>query len=109
MDGPRTLVRNFEHLVRDDVASVGGKNSSIGEMISALGAKGIAVPPGFATTADMYWHYVDANDIRGKIAKLIAEWQSGKASLADTGHAVRNLFLRGDWPADAAAAINAAY
>lgn len=109
MDGPRTLVRNFEHLVRDDVASVGGKNSSLGEMISALGAKGIAVPPGFATTADAYWHYVDANDIRGKMAKLIAEWQSGKASLADTGHAVRNLFLRGDWPADAAAAINAAY
>jgi len=109
MDGPRTLVRNFEHLVRGDVASVGGKNSSIGEMIGALGAKGIAVPPGFATTADAYWHYVDANGIKGEMAKLIAEWQSGKASLADTGRAVRNLFLRGDWPADAAAAIKAAY
>jgi pyruvate, water dikinase len=109
MDGPRTFVRNFEHLVRGDVASVGGKNSSLGEMISALAAKGIAVPPGFATTADAYWHFVDANGIRGTIAKLIVEWQSGKANLADTGHAVRSLFLRGDWPADAAAAIKASY
>ncbi|KAK7889954.1 hypothetical protein LTR67_008418 [Exophiala xenobiotica] len=43
------------------------------------------------------------------MTKLIGEWQSGKTSLADTGKEVRNLFLRGDWPDDAAAAINTAY
>ncbi|KFY83803.1 hypothetical protein V500_09898 [Pseudogymnoascus sp. VKM F-4518 (FW-2643)] len=107
--GAGNLVRNFEHLVRSDGALVGGKNSSLGEMISALGGKGITVPPGFATTSQAYWHYVDTNGIREKIAAHITDWQAGKASLADTGHAVRNLFIRGTWPADAAATIKSAY
>jgi pyruvate,water dikinase len=40
----------FEDLRREDVRKVGGKNSSLGEMVSALGAMGVQVPPGFATT-----------------------------------------------------------
>ncbi|PNP52719.1 hypothetical protein FNYG_15802 [Fusarium nygamai] len=64
------LVLNFEHLARSDVGLVGGKNSSLGEMIRALGPKGIPVPPGFATSSYAYWHYVDANNIRGKIDEL---------------------------------------
>jgi len=105
----RNLVRNFEHLVRSDGPLVGGKNSSLGEMIGALGPKGIPVPPGFATTSQAYWQYIDANGIREKIAALVAEWQSGKATLAETGQAVRSLFLHGTWPADTAAAIRTAY
>ncbi|KAK3986595.1 hypothetical protein QBC44DRAFT_401973 [Cladorrhinum sp. PSN332] len=108
-DSAGTLIRDFEHLTRGDVALVGGKNSSLGEMIGALGAEGIAVPPGFATTSDAYWQYIDANGIREKIAKLVAEWQSGKASLVETGHAVRRLFLHGTWPEDVATAIRTAY
>jgi pyruvate,water dikinase len=108
-DDTGNLVRNFEHLVRSDGPLVGGKNSSLGEMISTLGPKGIVVPPGFATTSQAYWHYIDANGIREKIAALVADWQSGKATLAETGHAVRSLFLHGTWPADAAAAIRTAY
>ncbi|KAK4233009.1 hypothetical protein C8A03DRAFT_19828 [Achaetomium macrosporum] len=107
--GAGTLIRDFEHLMRSDVGLVGGKNSSLGEMLSALGAEGIAVPPGFATTSEAYWHYIDANGIREKIATLVAEWQSDKASLVETGHAVRSLFLRGTWPEDAATAIRTAY
>lgn len=103
------LVLPFEHLGSNDVALVGGKNSSIGEMIGALGTKGIPVPPGFATTSHAYWQYVDSNEIRDKMAVLIAEWQSGKATLVETGHAVRNLFLRGSWPADISTAIGRAY
>ncbi|KAK6354495.1 hypothetical protein TWF696_003639 [Orbilia brochopaga] len=108
-DSKLEFVRNFKTLVRQDVALVGGKNSSLGEMISALTAEGIVVPPGFATTADCYWHYVDANNIRQKMNTLVSDWQSGKATLAETGQACRNLFLRGDWPADAAAAIIDSY
>lgn len=109
VDSAGTMIRNFEHLTRSDVALVGGKNSSLGEMIGALGTKRIPVPPGFATTSDVYWQYIDANGIREKIATLVAEWQSGKASLVETGHAVRRLFLRGTWPEDAATAIRTAY
>jgi len=41
----------FEQLGRSDVALVGGKNASLGEMVRHLGASGVAVPPGFATAA----------------------------------------------------------
>jgi pyruvate, water dikinase len=109
MKPPQAFVRNFKDLVRGDVASVGGKNSSIGEMIGALSAKGVPVPPGFATTADAYWYFVDSNKLRERISELITKWQSSKTSLADTGLAVRNLFLLGDWPQDAATAITTAY
>ena len=45
------LVMWFNDLKRSDVDKVGGKNSSLGEMITTLGAAGIKVPGGFATTA----------------------------------------------------------
>ncbi|KAB8207046.1 phosphoenolpyruvate synthase [Aspergillus parasiticus] len=102
-------VRNFEQLKRDDGPLVGGKNSSLGEMITALGGKGVAVPSGFATTSNTYWEYLDANDIRKRITGLIEDWKMRKTTLAETGHAVRALFLRGNWPADAEAAVRAAY
>ena len=44
----------FENLRMTDVESVGGKNASLGEMISQLTEKGVRVPTGFATTADAY-------------------------------------------------------
>ncbi|PLW78478.1 phosphoenolpyruvate synthase [Cohaesibacter celericrescens] len=103
------LIRNFNTLKRSDIVSVGGKNSSLGEMIGALHAEGIAVPPGFATTTEAYWLYMDANGLRQRIIQLIKDWQDGKTSLAETGKAIRNLVLRGDWPKDTAAAISKAY
>ncbi|KAH7205834.1 uncharacterized protein BKA55DRAFT_530167 [Fusarium redolens] len=103
------LVLDFEHLARSDVGLVGGKNSSLGEMIRALGPKGIPVPPGFATSSYAYWHYVDANNIRGKIDDLVNQWQSGHQTLAEIGHDIRTLFLRGTWPADTAEAILSGY
>jgi pyruvate,water dikinase len=109
MKPSEAFVRNFKDLVRGDVGSVGGKNSSLGEMIGALAAKGVPVPPGFATTSEAYWYYVDFNDLRARISSLIKEWQSGKTTLADTGLGVRNLFLHGDWPGDVATAMTTAY
>lgn len=112
MDGVRTdthLVRDFERVRRSDGCLVGGKNSSLGEMIGALSAKGITVPPGFATTSHAYWHYINTNEIRKHLAELIADWESGKAHLAETGRAIRKLFIRGSWPPDIETAIRAAY
>jgi len=99
----------FEELRRADVAKVGGKNSSLGEMIQTLGQQGVDVPPGFATTSDAYWNYVDENGIREAMTHLVADWVDGKASLAETGSAVRKLFLRGSWPKATADAIVKAY
>ena len=103
------LVVPFEKLARRDVALVGGKNSSLGEMVQTLGAEGVRVPPGFATTSDAYWNYVDANGLRDGIAARLADLDAGRATLAETGQAIRTAFLKGEWPAETAAAIVAAY
>ncbi|MBA4784877.1 MAG: phosphoenolpyruvate synthase [Rhizobiales bacterium] len=99
----------FEDLRRVDVAKVGGKNSSLGEMIQTLGQQGVDVPAGFATTADAYWNYVDENGIRAAMTELIGKWTSGKASLPETGEAIRKLFLHGEWPKATADAILKTY
>ena len=52
-------IRWFEDIGAGDVASVGGKNASLGEMVRNLGRHGIKVPPGFAITADGYWHFIE--------------------------------------------------
>jgi pyruvate,water dikinase len=88
---------------------VGGKNASLGEMVSSLKDQGIRVPDGFATTADAYWKFVDENKIRDKIATLIKDRHKGSKSLSQVGQSIRKLFLRSQFPTDIAAEIKTAY
>ncbi|MBI1418951.1 MAG: phosphoenolpyruvate synthase [Limimaricola sp.] len=99
----------FETLARKDVALVGGKNSSLGEMVQQLGAKGIRVPDGFATTADAYRAYVTYNKLDERIEDAIGRWQDHKISLHEAGNEVRKMMLEGDWPADIEADILESY
>ena len=55
----------LEQLSMRDVATVGGKNASLGEMIGALARLGVSVPGGFATTADAYREFLAAGRTRG--------------------------------------------
>jgi pyruvate,water dikinase len=99
----------FEELGRGNVSRVGGKNASLGEMVCNLGAQGIDVPPGFATTADAYWQFVEANGLMKIIDTALKERKAGKASLQDAGQTIRHAFVRSDWPEDSAQAIRDAY
>lgn len=99
----------FEDVKRNDIASVGGKNASLGEMIAALSSRGIKVPNGFATTAGAYWRFIDANGLRTPIAALLREWEAGSATLAETGAAIRKIVQQGHWPAELEGEIIAAY
>ena len=99
----------FEDLRRQDVGKVGGKNSSLGEMVGTLGAMGVQVPPGFATTSAVYWQFIEANDLHARMGDLLDSLARGKTSLAQTGQAIRSLILGGDWPEDTAEAIVRAY
>ena len=74
----RDYIRWFEEIGIGDVASVGGKNASLGEMVRNLGRDGIKVPPGFATTADGYRHFIEANNLEGLIASTLAELKGEK-------------------------------
>ncbi len=99
----------FEKLGRGDVARVGGKNASLGEMVRTLDKRGVRVPPGFATTADAYWRYIDANGLKQAITTALADLAAGKASLSEVGESIRRTILKGEWPSDTAEAVRGAY
>ncbi|KAB2939573.1 MAG: phosphoenolpyruvate synthase [Hyphomicrobium sp.] len=99
----------FDDLKRSDVARVGGKNASLGEMVCNLGSKGVHVPTGFATTARAYWEFIDANNLREMIARRLSELAAGKTTLPETGTAVRNAILGAAWPPDLERAFTSAY
>ncbi|BCH32289.1 phosphoenolpyruvate synthase [Mesorhizobium sp. L-8-10] len=99
----------FEEIGRGDVGRVGGKNASLGEMVRQLAPKGIRVPPGFAVDAEAYWTFVRANGLKQRIQDLLGELDRGKLALAEAGKAIRELFLRADWPEDLANEIALAY
>lgn len=105
----KPLVLNFTELRRGDVETVGGKNASLGEMIHALGPKGILVPPGFATTADAFRAYLTSNDLDAQIGVALDALAAGKTTLRKTGQTIRDLILGGDWPGEMAKAIVAEY
>jgi pyruvate, water dikinase len=105
----QTFVRWFETLGSNDVRRVGGKNASLGEMIRALTGEGIRVPDGFATTADAYNAFLEANDLLPKIRARLKDWQDGNIALAQLGRSLRRLFQQAQFPEDIAAAICQAY
>lgn len=103
------LVLPLSQLTRGEGAKVGGKNSSLGEMIGNLAAQGVRVPGGFATTADAYWHYVRTNGLDEPIRAAITSLADDLSNLHVVGDAVRGLLLDARFPPDLEAAILAAY
>jgi pyruvate,water dikinase len=102
-------IRWFEELGRGDVASVGGKNASLGELVANLGAQGIKVPGGFAVTAGAYRQFIAENGLEPTIAAKLAALKQDKAPLAEVGPAIRELILKGKWPETLATSIAHAY
>ena len=103
------LVIDFSEVKRGDVGLVGGKNASLGEMISTLEPKGIKVPPGFATTADAFREFLSENDLNAKIAKDLRALSKGNLSLQKAGKRIRALILGGEWSEKTAKAILSRY
>ena len=56
-------IRWFAEIRNEDVASVGGKNASLGEMYQDLTKVGVKIPNGFAITADAYWRVVKTGGV----------------------------------------------
>ncbi|MDR7081787.1 pyruvate,water dikinase [Arthrobacter ginsengisoli] len=99
----------FEEIGMGDVPQVGGKNASLGELIQSLKAKGVRVPDGFATTADAYRRFLEANGIEAAMRSRIQSYRSGESSLRATGEAIRELFLDSEFPADIGESIRSHY
>ncbi len=66
------FTKPFNQITLDDIAIVGGKNASLGQMINNLSKQGIRVPDGFAVTADAYWYFLKENKLDAVIKQLLA-------------------------------------
>jgi pyruvate, water dikinase len=99
----------LEDVTNDDVARVGGKNASLGEMIRELKAEGVRVPGGFATTAEAYREFLAANDLEDQIRDQLRRMENEPDSARRVGKAIRRLILKADIPQEIEEAIGHAY
>ncbi|HVV83924.1 MAG TPA: phosphoenolpyruvate synthase [Kofleriaceae bacterium] len=103
-------IRPFAELCLQDVASVGGKNASIGELIRELRPLGVAVPDGFAITADAYRLFMARAGLDAPIADLLAGVRKDDvADLTARASRIRDLVLAAPLPPELTAEITAAY
>ncbi len=100
----------FENLRMTDVESVGGKNASLGEMISQLANKGVRVPSGFATTAAAYRAFLAHEGLADRISAALAAWDVDDVTeLARVGKEIRQWILETPFPAELNADIETAW
>ncbi|WP_287877715.1 phosphoenolpyruvate synthase [Acidovorax sp.] len=106
---PTALVVPFENLRMTDVEAVGGKNASLGEMISQL-PHGVRVPTGFATTAHAFREFLAFEGLADRIsAKLAALDTEDVRALAAVGAEIRAMVEAQPFPADLQKAIAEAF
>lgn len=100
----------FDQLGMGDVDKVGGKNASLGEMISNLSKSDVKVPNGFATTAHAYREFLDANELNSQIDDLLNQIDLEDLSqLAVIGKKIRDLILNAQFPEQFENAIREAF
>jgi pyruvate, water dikinase len=90
----------FEKLKNTDVELVGGKNASIGEMISGLASLGVSVPGGFATTSHAYRDFLAQDGLDNRIREVLASLDVDDVDrLAEVGAQIRRWMLATPFPA----------
>ena len=100
----------FENLRMTDVESVGGKNASLGEMISQLAAKGVRVPGGFATTASAYRNFLMHDGLAERIHAALENLDVDNVTeLARIGKEIRQWILDTPFPSELDNEINTAW
>src|SRR4030042_5341874 len=104
------FIYNFSQVSIKDVGKVGGKNASLGEMIRKLSKKGIAIPDGFCTSAEAFIYFLEYNNIRQPINKILLKLGKNKGrKLAIAGQEIRQMVVRGKFPVDLEKQIILAY
>ncbi len=103
-------VIGLEKLGKHDVELVGGKNSSLGEMISHLSNAGVSVPGGFATTAAAYREFLDQSGLNARIQAELAQLNVDDVNaLAETGAKIRQWIVETPLTATLEQEIRAAF
>ncbi|MFW5792606.1 MAG: phosphoenolpyruvate synthase [Desulfohalobiaceae bacterium] len=100
----------FDEIDMDDVALVGGKNASLGEMVKELKESDIRVPDGFAITAQAYRHVLDSAGAVDKIRDILSDLDtSDMENLSKKGRSIRRLIRNIQFPEDLHQAVIDAY
>jgi len=100
----------FEQLRMTEVESVGGKNASLGEMISQLAGAGVRIPGGFATTAEAYREFLAGGGLATRIEQTLSKLDiENVTALADAGGKIRQWILQAPLPPALEADIASAY
>ena len=95
------LVINLDQLGKDDIEMVGGKNASLGEMISHLSDLGVSVPGGFATTSNAFNRFLNETGLLDKInSELKTLDVNDVKKLAETGKKIRTWIIEQELPSD---------
>ncbi len=103
-------IKKFDSLGITDIATVGGKNASLGELYNQLASKGIRAPNGFATTSAAFWQFLDENNIEKALQELIAQLDRSEFSnLGVIGKKARDLILKGTFSNEFSKEITSAY
>ncbi|MFW6303084.1 MAG: PEP/pyruvate-binding domain-containing protein, partial [Candidatus Sumerlaeota bacterium] len=105
----RKWVRTFDSLDNDDVAQVGGKNASLGEMFQRLTSEGVRLPNGFATTAEAYRRFLEENDLEDQIRETLDAMHNDEQSLEETGRKIRRMFRKCEFSDELRDSIESAY
>ena len=104
------LVARFEHLRMTDVEAVGGKNASLGEMISQLSQSGVRVPGGFATTAHAFREFLAEGGLAKRIGERLARLDTDDVrALAEAGAEIRGWIEQQPFPPELEAAVRGEY
>lgn len=104
------FIKKFSEISLADVAIVGGKNASLGELYTKLSSKGIAVPNGFATTSSAFQKFLEENNLKSKLHELMQGLdRKNFSNLKETGTKARELIMHGDISNDLAKEIIQAY
>lgn len=100
----------FSELTMGDVATVGGKNASLGEMIRSLSSLGVAVPNGFAVTVDAFHDFLAFNALCPQLQQVVDRLdRESLENLSEVGEECRALIMRGSIPSDVSTSIAEAY
>ncbi|WP_422840639.1 phosphoenolpyruvate synthase [Aeromonas veronii] len=100
----------YEQLGMQDVERVGGKNASLGEMISNLSGAGVSVPGGFATTAFAFNEFLESSGLNGKIHHLLDNLDVDDiAALNRAGQQIRDWVIDAPFQPELEQAIRVAY
>ncbi len=103
-------IKDFSELHLKDIALVGGKNASLGEMFSELSSKGIKVPDGFAVTSDAYWSFLNENKLIPKLTEILSQLDLKTFdNLATIGSKARQFLLDASFPKALSDEIRSAY